>query len=369
VKSLNERQIGIDVFRGIAILLVTGYHVWRVIDRPHIYLEAGLERFDLLGFLAKGHTGVELFFVISGFCMATTAMKSFNDGYSFYTLKNYLIKRFLRIAVPYYAAILIWNVLIHFFNLTHKPHDTYHNLMHLLFLHTLTNDTFYSVSGVFWSIAVEMHFYLVLPVILIFAREKSHLLLLFIFSFLVSLVLNTRYPSSLIITHSILSYIPLFIFGIILSVYRDTLSRLLSPNPMRALLLLTSIAMISYRGTLFSGSGDLLGVITGFLFGALMISVMDLLNSLGSNFFVTLIAFIGKCSFSIYLYNYILYALNPGFPPILSFFILMLFVILTGVLMYYLVEEGNEYYRSRFLAYLTTIREKSSALTPKHSPP
>lgn len=337
--------------------------MWRVIDRPHIYFEAGLERFDLLGFLAKGHTGVELFFVISGFCMATTATKTFKDGYSFYSFKNYLIKRFLRIAIPYYSAILIWNVLIDYFSLTHKPHDTYHNLMHLFFLHTLTDETFYSVSGVFWSIDVEMHFYLVLPAILIFSRKKSHLLYLFIFSLFVSFILNSRYFNSLIITHSIFSYIPLFIFGIILSVYKDTLSQLLSPNPMKALILLFSIAIISYRGTFFYESGDLQGIITGCLFGTLMISVMDLLNSIGNNYLVRLIEFIGKCSFSIYLYNYILYALNPGLSPVLTFLTLMLFVILSGIFMYYLIEESNEYFRNKVIDYLTRNKFTSTKET------
>ena len=43
--------------------------------------------------------------------------------------------------------------------------------MHMFFLHTLDPDTFFSVSGVFWSLAVEIHFYVLFPLLVVAGRR------------------------------------------------------------------------------------------------------------------------------------------------------------------------------------------------------
>ena len=83
----------IQVYRGIAALLVVVHHTYASFEHFHDF------NIPTLGFLAKiGKLGVDFFFVLSGFIITYTTFKYRGDrGY----LKKYFSARVLRIYIPY----------------------------------------------------------------------------------------------------------------------------------------------------------------------------------------------------------------------------------------------------------------------------
>jgi exopolysaccharide production protein ExoZ len=148
----------IERLRGLAALAVVVCHI-----AGHFYgftrISPGPEK--LFGWL--GEFGVALFFVISGFCIRLPEARALHThGKVRLDVREFLARRFLRIAPPYWLALaasiavgaLVKTELI---DGAHSPTDV---AAHLLALHTLLPSTFAGTNGVFWTIGLEVHFYL-----------------------------------------------------------------------------------------------------------------------------------------------------------------------------------------------------------------
>ena len=153
---MNRIKI-IDGFRTIAVLGVLWAHIWMFAGTPPGMI-FGIDTARLIGFFG---TGVDLFFVISGFCMYLMYVsKQTNFSFSYYF--TYLKKRWLRIAPAFYATIIFYGLFNVGFNIF--LFDTGYALKHALFIKNLFPDiTQYAPH--FWSLCTEWHFYLLLPVI------------------------------------------------------------------------------------------------------------------------------------------------------------------------------------------------------------
>jgi len=95
MSSLKEKQYidVLQIFRGIAALMVIVHHSYGSFTHYHHVSDNGLQ------FLASiGKYGVDFFFVLSGFIISHTSY--YKEGEKAY-IKTYLIKRLLRIYVPY----------------------------------------------------------------------------------------------------------------------------------------------------------------------------------------------------------------------------------------------------------------------------
>jgi exopolysaccharide production protein ExoZ len=155
----DRRKIAnIERLRGVAALAVVICHI-----AGHFY---GFTRFSpgpekLFGWL--GECGVSLFFVISGFCIRLPEARALHTGGKVrLDVREFLARRFLRIAPPYWlalAASIAVGALVRTDQIdgAHGPWDV---ASHLLMLHTLTPSTFLGTNGVFWTIGLEVHFYL-----------------------------------------------------------------------------------------------------------------------------------------------------------------------------------------------------------------
>jgi peptidoglycan/LPS O-acetylase OafA/YrhL len=104
-------------------------------------------------------TGVDLFFVISGFCMYLLYAQKQNQ-LQWSTYVKFLQNRWLRIAPAFYVAIVIYSI-GHVVRGDSFPWKD--AISHATFTATwLTNPGF--INAPFWSLATEAHFYLLLPV-------------------------------------------------------------------------------------------------------------------------------------------------------------------------------------------------------------
>lgn len=140
----------IELLRILAALLVVAAHYL-----PEATQNLGVARF--------AYTGVDLFFVITGYVFAR------NLSHGIGHLGAYALRRFFRI-YPLYVVALLAYVLVRLANGGHIEHLG----LHLLFLHTLeSRDIAFFYNPAFWSLPPEVEFYLALPVLAVLVRRTG----------------------------------------------------------------------------------------------------------------------------------------------------------------------------------------------------
>jgi peptidoglycan/LPS O-acetylase OafA/YrhL len=156
MKSSNFRYIPeIDHLRLLAALLVFGYHFTH-------YFYGGwqpLPQAAWLGPITEGHTGVSLFFVLSGFIFMSIAAQGEAIDY-----KKFLRNRILRIA-PLFLVVFVVAISI--------GRDQFEATDLLYVFVTNLGDaptSWHFITGPAWSISVEFTFYLVFPFLALFVK-------------------------------------------------------------------------------------------------------------------------------------------------------------------------------------------------------
>lgn len=143
---------GLDHLRALAILLVFFFHYGRLF--PHPEWTNAISKF--------GWTGVDLFFVLSGYLIASQLFLKIANGEGV-QLKEFFIKRFFRI-IPAYAVVV---ALYFCFPYVREREALAPLWKYLTFTQNLGLDIYR--QGTFshaWSLCIEEQFYLVLPLIL-----------------------------------------------------------------------------------------------------------------------------------------------------------------------------------------------------------
>lgn len=155
----------------------------------HIDLFSGLFGLRKLGF-SLGNTAdhaVTLFFVLSGFLITLLLLKE-KSIKSDINIRNFYIRRILRIWPLYYTIIIITLLLVPF--LPTIGYDRYTLVPSvMLFAFLMANISyvffFFSTLAPLWSVGVEEQFYLVWPWIVKNSKKLPLFLFVFIFAYLV----------------------------------------------------------------------------------------------------------------------------------------------------------------------------------------
>lgn len=159
----------IESLRGIAILLVVVFHADSAVLFP-FRNRIGTWPSLPLGYVYAGHTGVTLFFVLSGFLLSLPFLAAAYGGRPV-SRRRFYERRALRILPLYYAAVVAASLLT-----ATTVGDVLRGVPYLLFLESLPSATVPMPpwSGVWWSLATEAQFYVVLPVVaLAFGRSPA----------------------------------------------------------------------------------------------------------------------------------------------------------------------------------------------------
>ena len=158
----NLRMVQLDLLRGVAILLVMCFH--------------GVIRAKSAGFLSPiasrlncmGWSGVDLFFVLSGFLIGGLLFKEYlAEGRL--DVRRFIVRRAFKIWPSYYVYLLYLAVLLHFTDLVDKAGASKSLIPNLLHIQNYTIPP----RGHTWSLAVEEHFYLLLPFLLALLIGRS----------------------------------------------------------------------------------------------------------------------------------------------------------------------------------------------------
>jgi peptidoglycan/LPS O-acetylase OafA/YrhL len=154
--KLPKRVPQLDFLRGIAIIFVMGNHAVLGTVHPTAW-ESALFR-PLVYF---GWSGVDLFFVLSGFLISGLIFTEFKKTGDFHP-GRFLIRRAFKIWPAYYLFLLLT---LPGLAALHIPMHWPNVLGELFFLQSYIPTTFWLHT---WSLAVEEHFYLCLALLMFF---------------------------------------------------------------------------------------------------------------------------------------------------------------------------------------------------------
>ena len=130
-----------------------------------------------LNFISIGWLGVNLFLVLSGFCLFLPLVRRQEPRQIKLDLPEFARRRTHRILPPYYIALTILVILetVPLFRLaqpvlgvTKGAKDV---ILHFLMMQNLQAYTIGSINGVFWSLALEFQLYIVFPLLVLTGRK------------------------------------------------------------------------------------------------------------------------------------------------------------------------------------------------------
>ncbi len=170
----NTHFLAADLLRGIAIISVVVYHAFTILFGTFVpwngwtrnFAEAPSRTLLFCYPVSFGWAGVSLFFVLSGFCIHLSFLRSraFSTGHFFWN-------RFWRIVPAYFVALVAFSVLGRLALDNRSGVEQF--VSHLLFLHDFFNDTFQGINPSFWSIATEVQLYIMFPALLWIRRRNG----------------------------------------------------------------------------------------------------------------------------------------------------------------------------------------------------
>lgn len=189
----KHRIAYIDGLRAVAVLSVVASHAFRFITIGQSF-------------------GVDLFFVISGFCLAFPTLATLHErGVAGFQVYRYAAHRVVRIVPPYYASIAVM-LLAAVWAIPGVNRVTPLDVVRQMLF--LDNGTTF-LTGSFWSLAVEFRWYFVFPLaLLLWVRAPR--------AFLLVVVLTAIAAQATMATSSDLVALPAFLLGIVAAHIRLT---------------------------------------------------------------------------------------------------------------------------------------------------
>jgi len=372
-----SRNRELDILRGLAILAVILNHAGpeTIPNFPQLDGAAGFLFWQIKGI---GWSGVDLFFILSGFLIGGSLINEI-EKHGHIDLKLFWLKRCFKI-LPSYGALLI------ILTLTGAAQLTLQQIP--VFLLFLQNYLAPQVVGPTWSLAVEEHFYVLLPLLLtgliVLCRGESQRalrLMPYMAMLVITLVVTGRLLSALSgvenddFMQSHFRFDTLFM-GVLLHWvwrYRRRFSQKVAhPASLLAVSILIAPAMFLSRNDaiMFSVGFSLLAS------GYALLTLYSLergFGRFGTSWTGSILASIGRWSYNIYLWH--LFILAVGFPSyepiqmwianigmhhllqaILQITMLVLFSVLVGWLFTVSVEEPFLKLRNKLIKRRSTSK-------------
>jgi peptidoglycan/LPS O-acetylase OafA/YrhL len=150
----GARNSSVDIFRAFAIFAVVLFH--------------------FNNFLPYGYVGVDLFFVISGLLVGGLLIQNLVDEKQIHFFK-FILQRGFKIWPSYYVFLILANVASYFIFSSAQEDRRYIQLWeikrYLFFYQNYTGRPFHVNFDHVWSLCVEEHFYILLPIMLIIIQK------------------------------------------------------------------------------------------------------------------------------------------------------------------------------------------------------
>lgn len=326
----------LDGLRGVAIIMVVLSHLNLP---PAIY--------PLIFF--NGHMGVLIFFVISGFLITTLCLKE-KVLTKDISLKNFYIRRALRIFPVAYLYILVITILNLVFKLSIPYMSILGAALYLMNFTSYFRKYYYSWhTGHYWSLSVEEQFYLIVPFILKKNFRLYLLLILFIIFILpIFMCLQSIFPALNVnvlyaFTHFLVKFQSIAIgclFSVLMFKYpvdKDILTKNKVILNVLAIILILAIQYNDFLTLQSMFSGIAVSFLTGYIIVSNIVPAKDFLFKLLNS---KALKIVGVLSYSIYIWQEVFTSNDKKLPYfMITFPYNVLCIISVSCLSYYFYER------------------------------
>ena len=366
------RLISIDALRGSAALIILLYHA-RVIlwvGLSQTWQENQFNRINpdiLLSYLSAplklGGLAVMLFFALSGYCIHRRGAKLLADNPNAkMEWFGFILRRIWRIYPTYIFALILTAVVDYYLlanyssvlgesNISQMQNNSFSVFVaSLLSLQGIVAPYFGS-NGVFWTLGIIFHFYLIYPLVFIISQKYQPINALKL-SFLVSviyLILNSIFnfvgmlPYRGAFNPIFLPYLFTWTFGFYIAEVECGRAKL--PTQFKIILLISIPLLIVIE---ILGFNELIPLCSAIVFGGgIHYSVTPKGNQFYNSYIGRYLAWIGLFSYSIFAFHVPLlllffYSFSPNGQKFTSFYpvlLISLFVIFVSYFLFLLVEK------------------------------
>ncbi len=336
----NRRLVEIDGLRAVAITLVVLFHYTK-------------EFFPEQRLFSFGWSGVDLFFVISGFVLYYQVKRRYYKDSKTYYL-DYFRNRALRIIPAYYVSVI---ATILFFGRDKFLSPIFP--LHLSFLYIFDYNIATSVQPLYWTLAVEVQFYIFLIIVAPILTGKNGVKWLFSL-IAVNLIYRMIFPfwhsassnNGLVLGNILPGRLSEFCYGMILAkIYleKTVLMNKLRKNLYIFITGILSFICISLCWYIWLKLGDAVldnmianiiyypSIGLGFSLFFLLAITSRRLNKILS---LKPVTFIGLISYSIYLWHvFILTLIGEAIRGVSGFLISIIATIVISTVSYYFIER------------------------------
>jgi len=266
----NQQKIGaIQALRGIASLAVCWFHFT---NGNTTFLPAGV----LKSSGVDGWMGVEMFFVISGFVIPYALFKG---SYQVRNFPRFLVKRIVRLDPPYLASIGLILAVAYASSrsslYTGVPFELNFSqiLLHVGYLNAFFQKGW--LNPVFWSLAIEFQYYLLIGLIFPFILSRKRSVRLIAEAGLLTAALSIRNDAF------VFKYLAAFLMGILVMQFY--------------------VRLIGIRELLLMAVPVIVGCVAALGYKVTLVSVISACALLIPNLHSRLLWFLGDISYSLYL--------------------------------------------------------------------
>lgn len=330
----------LDGFRGnaILILLLTHSSNWSMFFATH------------LNFQLAGRAGACLFFVLSSYLLSRQMILILAGNKPLVpNFKKFYIRRFLRIYPLYFVGLVMLGVLTYYFGkIGMYAYPIRNTPLHLLLLRG---------DGIFWTLAVELKYYLALPFFMLICYKITRFQLGKTIAFLLGFyalafgvwVLTQFHP------FPFMEALPAFLMGTFIATFEfNRKERTLSLKAARALdgvgiicIIIMLLNIPYYHDLIFGGRMDIKQALYYPFFGGLwtvvMLSARYGYGFIKAVFEIKPLIFLGTIAYSIYIFHLpILFLANSewlGLPQDLKVYFFVICTLLVATIGYLLIER------------------------------
>ena len=352
----------IEGLRGIAVLWVILFHYVVVrdarFDDPWIAAIAAVKPLNVI--VRNGYLGVDLFFLISGFLLTLPWFMRAARGAPPPSTREFYARRFWRIAPAYYVQLLVlFGIVLPLLKgITYWRSDLYviaaNVVAHVGFVHNTTPLTSSSlnINGALWTLAVEAQYYALVPLAALAFLRAPVVAVIGAFATAVAWQLGAKHGleglvaferwlgtpwgwSEAIVRQLLLTQLPSYLGHFALGILAGRAwlrwrEQPLAPGKRRALLAAT-VAALALLYVVYGHLGPIAGDVTwlvvplsfGLAFFALAASDRAVAHPLLGR---GPLAFLGRVSYSAYLYHLLVLMLWNAFMPPLGWLSMPLYI-------------------------------------------
>lgn len=324
INKLGYRP-ALDGLRALAIILVVASHA-------------------NFRFFQNGGIGVSVFFTLSGFLITTLLLEEYNESNDV-SLKRFYIRRTFRLFPALYVMLLLLSAYAIFWCVgALKINLLKEVLAAALYVSNISWKWGWGTEKLYiyhtWSLGVEEQFYLIWPFILLFfmKNQKIKLLSVILFFFVGTIWLlkfthRFSYVAGDIIKESIF-------IGCLIALIRNKYEQYSKIPLVLAMIALITILIIGIKPVTIENA-TVTTLLIAVCSGLLILSLLQE-NILTTCFSYNPIVFIGKISYSLYIWHapvFRFFYFHPILPPRISFVTKIIVSILFSLASWYLIEK------------------------------